>query len=112
MEGNEARFQAQRRKAEYETHMGGVLPKRFASVLCMQNTPPSRSAKSMVQASAQGKSGIPAAAGQMRRVFGSCGAVARQDVWAATDMQAISRGDDYVALTAYRKVEKQKEKEN
>ena len=46
---------------------------------------------------------IGAVARQIRRLFGPCGAVARQHFLAATVAQARSGADDFAAWVAYRK---------
>ena len=77
-------------KEESKMQMGGAFIGIYASAMRMQNASLSRSGKSLVLASVQGRPGISAVARQVRRLFGLCGGVARRDVSAAADVGATS----------------------
>ena len=66
--------------------MGGVLPESLATFLRSQDAALPSSEESFILASAQGNSGAPAVAKQTRRLFGSRGDAARQDVLVAADI--------------------------
>ena len=55
---------------------------------------PSENKQSHLLASAPGPSDFPIAGKQVRRLFGPCGGVARQDVLASTDFNMDSDGED------------------
>ena len=73
MGGYPARCDLLRQKAAGRMKMGGPSPGTFLSDLRMKNAPLSRTEKSPVLATAEGSSGIAAAARQMRQLFGPTG---------------------------------------
>ena len=79
----------------------------------MQNASISRAAKSVFLASAQENSRLAAPARQLRRLFGSTGNAARQDVLAATDIEKMAKtlweDGNFAARVAYCKVEMERD---
>ena len=73
--------------------MGGGSPEGFVSILRMHKTALSKYGKSLVLARIRGTLAFAAVAKQMRRLFGSCGSVARQDVVVAADAGLSSRDE-------------------
>ena len=83
--------------------MESGFPEEFVCILRMQNAPSPKNGKSVL-ASVRGPMMFPAAARQMRRLFGSCGRAARQDVRAVVDVDRYSEGESkHRARLAYRK---------
>ena len=77
----------------------------------MQNASLPKNEESLAAASLQGKSAFAAAARQMRRLFGSCGNAAHQDVLIAADMGVLSDQEtDHAAWLARRKAKKGRDK--
>ena len=81
-------------------HCCGSIPR------CMQNESLSRPDKSLVWASVRGNSLMAAAVKQRRRFFGPSCRTVREDVLAATEVDAHSSDGDFAALAAYRKARK------
>ena len=73
--------------------MGGGSPEGFVPILRMHKAALSKNGKSFLLARIQGALAFATVAKQMRRLFGSCGSVARQDVVVAADA-GLSSGDE------------------
>ena len=91
--------------------MGRGFQDVFAPILCMQNAALAKSERSLVLASIQNTPPFPAAANQMRRLFGPRENAARQDVLLAADLETGPEKEDCAARAAYRKADKGKQKE-
>ena len=73
----------------------------------MRNAALSKNEKSLVSARIQGTSAFTAEARQMRRLFGSCGSAASQDVLFAADVDLSSENEsNHAAWLARRKATK------
>ena len=75
------RSEVPQQPAEARMVMGGGSPVEFVSILRMQHSRLPENEKSLVLASIHGKLAFGAVASQMRRLFGSCGSEASQDVF-------------------------------
>ena len=86
--------EARRREAEARMAMGGGFPAEFVSILRMQNASLGGTDAEQVSASIRGALAFAAAAKQMRRLFGSCGSAARQDVSVPADVDMSSEDEN------------------
>ena len=87
-------FDILRRQAEAKVATRGALPDGFVSISRMQKAALPSTSKSLLMASVQGSLDFPRAAKQMRRLSDRCGVPSRQEVLAATEMDAKSGGGD------------------
>ena len=93
-----------RRRTESKLRKAGAAPATFVSVLRKENAALSRPEKSLGLARAQGTSGFPVAAKQMRLLFGPRGGAARRGVLVAAAMDVPSDEDtDFEVWVAHRK---------
>ena len=81
-------FDLLRCKAEPKMQMGAGFPETFVFVLRMQDAAPSRLEKSLASASTQRSLIFEDVAMTMRRLFGSRGGAARQDILVEEDVEA------------------------
>ena len=89
--------------------MDGGFPESHATFLRSQDAALPSSEESFVLACAQGNSGAPAVAKEMRRLFGPRGDAARQDVLVAADIAwPWGKETDFDARAAYSKAKKGK----
>ena len=89
--------------------MEGGFPEGFVSILFAHNASLPENGKSSVLASIRSTLAFAAAARQMRRLFGSCGSAARQDVLIAAGADLFSGEEsEHAAWLARRKAKKGK----
>ena len=88
--------------------MGAGFPDEFAPELRMQNAALTKRGKTMVLASLGNTSAFPTVSANIRRLFGPCGYVSRQDVLIAQYMDTVPEVEDFEAWAAYRKAKRAK----
>ena len=88
--------------------MGAGFPEQAVSILRMQTAGPSRQEKSPAPASGHESLRFVDVAANLRRLFGSCGDMDRQDVMVTEEADGSSGGDkEKAACATYRKAKKQ-----